>query len=257
MLTLLSVGTLLIVYLTSSLVVHQYSLKALFKPQPATYQDDHTIIKIPLSNGLVISARYFPNPDAKYTVLFSHGNRADIGVSIALMETFRRHGYAVMIYDYPGYGTSTGKVGEKNTYAAIHGTYDYLVNHLSIPAKQILLYGRSLGGGPSIELACHKQVAGIIVEGTFTSVYRIKFPFPFLLFDKFKNIQKIATLKAPILVIHGEKDEVISIRHGHQLFKRASFPKDSFWVPNAIHASVIETAHDAFWEKLNQFSSGL
>ncbi len=248
---------LLAIYLAGSIVVHQYSLKALFRPQPATYQDDKTIIKIPLPNGLVISARYFPNPHAKHTLLFSHGNRADIGVSIALMEAFQRHGYAVMIYDYPGYGTSTGKVGEKNTYAAIHAAYDYLVKNLSIPADQILLYGRSLGGAPSIELARHKTVAGIIVEGTFTSVYRIKFPVPFLLFDKFKNINKIAHLQAPILIIHGEKDEVISISHGHQLFKQASVPKDFFWVPNAIHATVIETAQDAFWEKLAAFSESL
>ncbi|HAX79930.1 MAG TPA: hypothetical protein DCY88_29865 [Cyanobacteria bacterium UBA11372] len=88
----------------------------IFLPQPSTYEDTQDIIKLTTANGVSISAIYLPNPKAKYTILYSHGNAEDLGYGLPMLKELRDIGFSVFAYDYQGYGTSRGTPSEANAY---------------------------------------------------------------------------------------------------------------------------------------------
>jgi len=225
-------------------------------PKPATYKDSSQIIKI--KNGQKsISAIYLNNPNASYTILLSHGNAEDLGMVFPLLELFVQHGYSVLSYDYQGYGTSEGTSSEYNTYSDIVATYDYLTTHLKKPPSKIILYGVSLGVGPTLYLASKENVAGIILQSPFLSAYRVKTAVPLFAFDKYNNIQRIKQIKSPLFVIHGKQDRVVPFFHGQQIYNAATVPKQSFWINNAGHNDIFMVDQKNLWEKIKNFTSSL
>ena len=234
-----------------------FSERLIFQPPAVSYQDSSEIIKVTSANGVKISTVYFPNPQAKYTILYSHGNAEDLGMILWVLRALRDRGFAVFGCDYQGYGTSQGKPSEYNAYRDIEASYSYLTQQLGVPAKQIILYGRSVGAGPAIDLASRQTVGGLVVESSFVSVFRVLTKLPILPFDKFVNIDKIGKVKAPVLVIHGKADEVVSFWHGEQLFAAAKEPKLNFWVDAAGHNDLMEVAGDRYFETLRDFAKVL
>ena len=255
---LLIVATLIAGYGLSIPIVSYIAKKRLFKPQSPSYSDQTAdILKLPLNNGQTISALYLPNPLAHFTILLSHGNTADIGLCLPLVEQIYGEGFSVMVYDYPGYGTSDGKPSEKGIYAAIDAAYDFLTQERHITPERIIAYGRSLGGGPTVDLAIRKPLAGIILEATFTSVYRIKMYYSLLPFDLFKNIDKCKKLKVPTLIVHGELDDIVPFWHAKALFTQILGLKHHFWVPYAGHSDIADVAYHEFWRVVHEFCRGL
>ena len=231
-----------------------FSERLIFQP-PASSQNDSTqVIKIASTNGLKISAIHFPNPQAKYTILYSHGNAEDLGGILWLLREIRDSGFAVFAYDYQGYGTSQGNASEYNTYDDIEAAYNYLIKQLGVPAKQIIVYGRSVGGGPTIDLASRQTVGGLVVESSFVSAFRVLTQIPILPFDKFVNIDKIGKVRSPVLVIHGKVDRVVPFWHGEQLFAAAKDPKLNFWVDGVGHNDLMDVAGDRYAETLRKFA---
>lgn len=226
----------------------------LFQPHPSSYQDAPDIIKIRTADGETLSAQQFLNPRARYTILYSHGNAEDLGDCFPLYEQLRHLGFNVLAYDYRGYGTSTGTPSEEGSYRDIEAAYEYLVNHLHVPPSRIVLLGRSVGGGPSTDLAVRKPVAGLVLESTFTSAFRIPLRFRFLWWDKFDNLEKVARLRCPLLVIHGRSDGVISCWHGEKLYEAAPQPKRCLWVEGAGHNDVHWVAGAAYGDAMVEFA---
>lgn len=204
-----------------------------------------------------IHSLYYPNTHSKYTLLFSHGNAEDLGTLQPLLRYFNQKGYSIFAYDYSGYGLNKDKPTETNTYANIASAYQYLIQTLKIKPEHIILYGRSLGGGPSLELASKQPIGGLIIENTFVSAYRVKTHFPIIPFDKYKNITKINKVQAPIMVIHGQKDTIIPAWHGKALYDKAHQPKTYYSVANADHNNLIMIAGDAYWAQLKSFIDNL
>lgn len=231
-----------------------FSERLIFQPPPSSQNDSREVIKINSANGLKISAVHFPNPQAKYTILYSHGNAEDLSGILWVMQEIRESGFAVFAYDYQGYGTSQGKPSEYNTYRDIEAAYNYLTLKLGVPAKQIIVYGRSVGGGPAIDLASRQTVGGLVVESSFVSAFRVLTQIPILPFDKFVNIDKIGKVRSPVLVIHGKADEVVRFWHGEQLFGAAKEPKLNFWVEGAGHNDLMDVAGDRYAETLRKFA---
>src|SRR3954471_12003772 len=132
-------------YLALVLVGLFLSDKLIFQPQRSSYKDDSNVIKLRSADGKSISAIYLPNPAAKFTVLYSHGNAEDIGDLRPWLEQFQAAGFAVFAYDYHGYGTSEGVTSEKNVYADADAAYAYLTGILHIAPQKIISYGRSVG----------------------------------------------------------------------------------------------------------------
>ena len=245
--------SLLLIYLTFAIIIYTQVEKLIFLPPPSTYQDTKEIIKLTSEDGTKLSAIHLLNPDAKYTILHAHGNASDLGMIKPRMEELRDIGLNVLAYDYRGYGTSEGKPSEQNAYKDIDTAYNYLTKELKIPPQKIILFGRSVGGGSTTDLAVRKPVAGLITESTFTSIFKVKVPIKILPFDKFPNLEKIKQVKCPVLIMHGKLDEVVPFNHGEKLFKQAPSPKLSLWIEDGKHNNFPYAAGERYTKILKEF----
>ena len=140
----------------------------------------------------------FINKNAKYTLIFSHGNAEDIYLVQSYLETYflKEVHINAVVYEYTGFGESNGKVpSDSSLYDDIETVYFYLTENLNIPADRIFLYGRSIGSGPSCYLAERHEVAGVILHSPIMSALRVVFNLRFTLpFDRFPNIDRISNI---------------------------------------------------------------
>jgi fermentation-respiration switch protein FrsA (DUF1100 family) len=249
------IKSLIFIYLFFAIYVYFRADSMIFLPQPSSYQDNQNIFKLNTTDNQKISAIYLPNPKAKYTILYAHGNAEDLGDIQPVLATLRSWGFSVFSYDYRGYGTSEGSPTEKHAYQDIETAYNYLTNNLKIAPDKIIVFGRSVGGGSAVDLAVKKPVGGLIVESAFTSAFRVVVPVPILPFDKFNNLDKISKVKSPVLVVHGKNDEIIPFAHGQKLYAAAASPKLYFWVENATHNDVMLVAGERYAKKLLEFTA--
>ena len=229
--------------------------RMIFLPPAPTYRDTADILKVPTSGGERIAAVYLPNPAATYTVLFSHGNAEDLGWVLPSLPPLRDLGFGVFAYDYRGYGLSQGRASEQHVYADIDAAYDYLTRELRVPAARIILYGRSLGAGAAVDLAARQPVGGLIVESPFLTAFRVMTRIPLFPFDRFRNVDKIGRVRCPVLVMHGEADEIVPLWHGQQLFERAPGPKMFLAVPGAHHNDFLWVAGARYVTALRDFEA--
>jgi hypothetical protein len=234
-----------------------FSEGAIFLPHPSSYRDSPAILKLTTRGGQSISALYLPNPEARYTLLVSHGNAEDLGDGRYWFEDLRRAGFGVFAFDYEGYGTSTGKPSEQGAYEDEDAAYDYLVGHLGIRPDRIIIFGRSVGSGPAVDLASRKPAAALILQSPFLSAFRVLTHIPLLPFDRFQNYKRIAHVRCPVLVIHGTSDSVIPFWHGQKLYELAREPKQNFWVAGADHNDLESVAGPSYGEALKAFAAWL
>jgi abhydrolase domain-containing protein 17 len=117
-----------------------------------------------------------------------------------------------------------------------------------------VVHGRSVGAGPALELAARRTVGGVIVESSFVSAFRVLTRIPLLPFDRFPNLRNMREVRAPVLVIHGVRDEVIPVSHGRRLFAAAPEPKLELWVEAAGHNDLVHTAGAAYWQALREMA---
>jgi uncharacterized protein len=178
-----------------------------------------------LINGWLVKA-----PDAKFTVIFSHGNAGNISSRMEKIQLMHRVGVNVFIFDYRGYGRSQGRPSEKGIYLDAQAAYDYLIKRPDIDPEKIITFGESLGGAAAVDLATQRKVAGLIVDSSFTKaadMSRKVFPFlpTFLLKTKMDSVTKIVKVSVPKLFLHSPDDEVVPYRLGRKLFEVAKEPK--------------------------------
>ncbi len=229
----------------------------LFQPAYGSRRAPPGMLRIPTDAGDTLAALYLPNPKAKHTIWFFHGNAEDLGDLEPMLQEFHRRGYAVFAFDYPGYGVSSGQPSEKSLNVATATAARYLRDELHVPLSQVVLYGRSLGGGPATELASRKPFAGLVLQSAFMSVYRVMTRWRLLPFDQFENLRKLPRVASPVLVIHGRQDEVIAFEHGAALYAAARGPKQYFWVDGAKHNGLIDFAGESYWSALRKFTDTL
>jgi pimeloyl-ACP methyl ester carboxylesterase len=184
---------------------------------PQVHFPELEIHKLTTSRGDNIVSFLYRFPGARYTVLFSHGNAADCGsMQTAYVELCQRIGVNVFAYDYTGYGSSSGTPSEAATYADIEAAYDFLVSSgvCTEPDRQIVLYGQSVGSGPSVKLASSKKrpVRAMVLHSPIMSGLRVIMENrgPLCCCDPFPNIRRIRHVTAPVLVIHGDADVEVS-----------------------------------------------
>jgi abhydrolase domain-containing protein 17 len=245
--------SLLILYVVSAICIFFKADSLIFLPQPASYQDTKDILKLSISSNEKISAIHLPNYQSAYTLLYIHGNAEDLGDIRPSLDRLHGWGFNVFAYDNRGYGTSDGKPSEANAYQDADIAYTYLTKELKIPPNQIIVYGRSVGGGAATELATRHPIAGLVLESTFTSAFRVILPFPLLPFDKLANIDKLQRIHRPVLIMHGQSDRTIPIQHSHTLYEAALNPKMSLWIAEAGHDDFTEIAGNRHQQALLSF----
>lgn len=240
-------------------LAYLYAERVLFQPPPPSYDEGWPgLAWIPVGDGDSLAIQHLPNPAARFTLLFSHGNAEDLGHLQPLVQLLLRAGFAVLAYDYRGYGLSTGGVpSEKRAIEDAEAVYRHAVERLGVASSELIVHGRSLGGGPTLEVASRHPVAGVVLESTFVSTYRVMTGLPLLPFDRFPNLARIRTVGVPVLVMHGEDDRVIGVGHGRRLYRAAPGPKRALWVEGAGHNDLAMVAGRRYVEALRSFSGTL
>jgi len=233
------------------------SERVIFQPQPSSYRDDPRVLKLRSANGATISAVYFEDPQAKYTILYSHGNAEDIGQNLDFFEELQRRGFNVLGYDYQGYGTSEGRPSENNAYADEEAAFRFLTEEKKVPAERIIAVGQSVGGAMAIDLAAKHKLAGLVVQSSFTSAFRVLTRWPILPFDRFNSIGKIKRVQCPVLIMHGRKDSVIGFWNSERLFDAANEPKHKWWVDRGDHNDILLVDAPGYWKAVEEFVATL
>ena len=199
---------------------------------------DYEEIYLNTEDNEKIHAWYIPsnpsNPTIQLhekTILFMHGNAGNISHRLETIQIFHQLGLNFLIYDYRGFGKSTGKPSEEGTYFDAQAAWKFLLEKKHLKPEQIILVGRSLGGGVAAELAKNSSPAMLILESTFTSMPNVsKLHYPFMPTDiivrhRYETINKLKSISCPIIVIHSKNDEVIPFAHGKNNYEEAKQPK--------------------------------
>lgn len=197
------------------------------------------------SDGTKLHGWYFQSPDKSApVVLFSHGNAGNIGHRLLIAKSLMDAGASVFLFDYRAYGMSEGTKNLKGLIEDTHAAYNYLVEQKKIPKQKIILYGESIGGGPTCQLAREVECGGIILDSTFSSLLHVAkqkvnvfklYPDFMEPIPAFNNASVLKAKHAPVLIIHGTHDEVIPYSEAEENFAAASEPKELVTLPNATH----------------------
>ena len=188
-------------------------------------------IRLATSDGETLHAWWIPHENAFATLLFFHGNAGNISGRIGTIQSLRRLGVNIFILDYRGYGSSTGAPSEEGLYRDAEAAWQHLVRDRSIPPSEIIIHGRSLGGGPAAWLGERVQCGALILESTFTSIPDAAthhYPYlPVRLLAKidFDTLSRVPRCRCPVLVMHSPDDDVIPFEQGERLFEIAPEPK--------------------------------
>jgi fermentation-respiration switch protein FrsA (DUF1100 family) len=195
--------------------------------------------------GNKLNGWFFQSPNKNAPViLFSHGNAGNIGHRLMLVKALMDAGASVFVYDYRAYGLSEGKKNLQGLSKDAHAAYNYLVEEKKLAPQKIILYGESIGGGPTCMLASQVKCGGIILDSTFTSLLRVAkkkvayfnvYPDFLQTVPSMDNFSFLKEKHAPVLIIHGEKDEVIPYSEAQENFAAASEPKQFVSLPHATH----------------------
>ncbi|CAN1351523.1 Alpha/beta hydrolase domain-containing protein 17C [Linum perenne] len=250
-------------------------------------RDGVEVLKLPTRRGNEIVAVHVKHPRASATLLYSHGNAADLGqmyeLFVELSNRLRselipsvrfdylffffffnsaifntlfllcflesglipsvRFNYLFFFffrYDYSGYGRSTGKPTEYNTYADIEAAYQCLKEQYGVKDEDLILYGQSVGSGPTIDLASRlPDLRGVVLHSPLLSGMRVLYSVKRTYwFDIYKNIDKIGLVKCPVLIIHGTGDEVVDCCHGKQLWELCMNKYEPLWINGGGHCNL-------------------
>lgn len=252
------VGFIFLLYLIATGILYFFSDWVIFPALQASYQDNKLHpLKLITGDGKKISALFLENKNAKDTVLFSHGNGEDLGDILPYLKKYQSQGFSIFAYDYHGYGSSEGRPSETNTYLDVQAAYEYLSNTLKIADDHIILHGRSLGSGPTLELATKIKAKAVILESPLLTAFRVLTIWPLFPIDKFRNDLKIVKVKSPILIIHGTLDEVIPFWHGAKLYSLANGNKKLYEIKTGRHNDLILVAPTAYWSTIQDFVQAL
>ncbi|CAI0547597.1 unnamed protein product [Linum tenue] len=204
-------------------------------------RDDVDVLKLHTRRGNEIVAVHIKHPRASATLLYSHGNAADLGQMYELfVELSNRLRVNLMGYDYSGYGRSSGKPTEYNTYADIDAAYNCLREQYGVREEDLILYGQSVGSGPTVDLASRlPNIRGVVLHSPLLSGMRVLYPVKRTYwFDIYKNIDKIGLVKCPVLIIHGTADEVVDCSHGRQLWDLCKNKYEPLWISGGGHCNL-------------------
>lgn len=218
----------------------------------------------PAEAGLVnVSERMLPTPDGqklvtwqakakpgRKTILYFHGNAGTLAMRSERVRQFVDDGYGFLMMAYRGYSGSTGRPTEKANEADALLVYDYLRAE-GVAAKDIIVFGESLGSGIAVKVASKRPVRGVVLDAPYTSITELAASiYPFLpvrqlILDPYESDRVIAQINAPLLVLHGALDRVIPATMGKRLFELAKDPKKIVVFPNGNHTDLF-SSHGAY-----------
>jgi len=176
-------------------------------------------------DGVRLNGWFIPSPEGDLTLLWFHGNAGNISHRLdnirLLHEKVKIH---IFIWDYRGYGRSEGSVSERGTYKDATAALKYLRSRKDLDPKKIVFYGRSLGAAVAVDLALREESLALIIETPFASIREMaKLVFPFLpigpfLRTRYDTLEKIRQVRGPLLILHGDQDDIVPYAHHNDTF---------------------------------------
>lgn len=252
----------LLFYIWSPMILSILEKRLTFKPTKIDHEGlqgiAHERVRFGQEFGFDLDGA-FSDQGSNSVVLFFHGNRHNI-------TRFRPH-YDLLVdlqqsfftFDYPGYGRSTGTPSEAAVYASARAAYDFLVSHRGYAPHQIIIYGCSMGGAVAIDLSTTHVIAGLITEATFTNSRDMaKHLYPYLplwplLPIRFRNDEKLKKVRAPVLIIHGEKDPIVPVSMATKLLNSTHGNGRLLLVEEANHINCLDRGERRLKDEIQQF----
>lgn len=214
---------------------------------PADRGLDFKSISLTRSDGMQLAAWWIPATEGRGTVLFCHGNAGNISNRLESITVFHHLKLHVLIFDYSGYGRSSGSPSERDTYRDVEAAWQHLRNQHIEPSR-IIVFGRSLGGAIATWLA-HEHTPGmLIIESTFTSVADAAAHLTsccaagILFGNTYPTCRLIKNVRCPVLLIHSPEDELIPFEQGERLFQCAREPKAFLRIHGSHNSGFLESA---------------
>jgi fermentation-respiration switch protein FrsA (DUF1100 family) len=218
-------------------------------------------IKLRTTDGETLDGWFIPadrTRGARGTLLYLHGNGGNIGHRLDTIAVFHGLGLNVLIFDYRGYGASSGKPSEQGTYQDAQAAWNFLTQQKDIQPAQIVLFGESLGGSIAAWLAARQRPAALIIYASFTSVpdmaqqlYPV-FPARWLARYRYETRNSLGNVQCPVLIMHSPQDEIIPFSHGQALFAAAHEPKQ-FLELRGGHNDALLVSRDVYAQGVGAF----
>ena len=228
---------------------------------PADAGMDYQNVSIETTDGVTLHG-WFIDGRSSQVLLFFHGNAGNISHRLDSIGQFLDLGLSVLIIDYRGYGQSTGRITETGIYRDADAAWRYLIDDRGIAARDIVIFGRSLGASVASRLASEQQPLALIVESSFTSIPDIAqdlYPWlPARWMSRLSHATRdyVRDVRCPILVIHSRDDEIIPFRHGEAIFAAANEPRTLLPI-RGTHNDAFLLDERAYVEGLRTFLAGL
>lgn len=222
---------------------------------PASFNLRMQVVKVRTSDGLELSGWFAPpSEEGKPVVILFHGNAGNIALRAGKTRAFLDRGYGYLLAEYRGYGGNPGTPTEDGLYADGRAWIE------SVKPYPFVLWGESLGSGIATRMATEFTPLAIVLEAPFTrtaDVGQLVYPYlpvSLLIRDRYDSIARIKKINAPLLIVHGEFDNVVPVSLGRKLFENAAEPKEFVILPGAGHNNLFDfgivEVTDAFLRKI-------
>jgi fermentation-respiration switch protein FrsA (DUF1100 family) len=195
-------------------------------------------------------------------LLLCHGNAGSIENRLIHARSLVDAGVDVLLFDYRGYGRSQGRPSEAGTYLDARAARQALLARTGIDPGRIFYLGESLGGGVALELALAHPPRGLVLQSTFTSIREMaRFHYPFvpqtLVPDAYPNLARVRDLRAPLLVLHGDADDIVPLAAGQALHAAAPEPKTLLLLRGLGHNDLVSGAGAEYGRMISEWARGL
>jgi fermentation-respiration switch protein FrsA (DUF1100 family) len=248
--TLLAAGAMVYGTTVGALYLVQRRLLYLPDPVPADRERwgaaDMALLEVRTEDGLTLTGWHRgPREPGRPTVALFHGNAGHLGLRSFKARQFINAGYGVLLASYRGWGGNPGRPTEAGLYRDARAFLDRL-SGLGVAEQRLVVYGESLGTGVAVQMATERAVRAVVLEAPYTTIPDVgakRFPFApvrTLMRDRFDSLSKIGGIRAPLLIVHGERDRTVPVRLGRRLFAAAVEPKRAVWLPQAGHNDVFD-----------------
>ena len=219
---------LLIVYLVMCLGVYFFQANLVFVPTKGSPKYTPANMGLEYEDFILDSGNekihvwFVPAKENKGTVFFCHGNAGNLEHRLSTIRTWNSIGMNILLFDYRGFGKSTGSPGEEGSYEDAQACYEWLEKNNKLE-NPFIIHGRSLGGGVASWAAKKFDCDGLILESTFTSVpdmgahYYPFLPISLISSIHFPTEERLKEFSKPLLIIHGKDDEVIPYFMGRKM----------------------------------------
>ncbi|QGJ71076.1 Phospholipase/carboxylesterase [Planctomycetales bacterium 10988] len=208
-------------------------------------------------DGTALYGWYIPHEEPIATVLFCYGNGGNLTFRQDMIRTLHNEvGVNLMLFDYRGYGKSEGKISEQGFYQDARAARKWLAERTQTPEKQIVLFGRSLGGAVATELATTDGTPALILESTFTSLPDVAatifpwLPVHWLMRNQYRSKEKIPNYQGPVLYSHGDQDDLIPLSMGEELYETIPGEKKFYLVKGGDHNTL---PPEEYYQQMREF----